>query len=70
MRGEDCPYILQSMPGEGRYLGPEPVYCVILCLIEAFDDILVKPFVPDGAVAALDSSVLPGLDVLDGNPFA
>ena len=43
---------------------------VILCLLDGFDDVLVEPFVPDGAVVALDVSVLlglAGLDVLDGD---
>jgi len=41
----------------------------MLGLLDAFDDILVEPFVPDGAVVALDVGVLlglTGLDVLDG----
>ena len=45
---------------------------MILGLADAFDDGLVKPFVPDGAVVALDVDVLPGLfgwDVEDGNPL-
>jgi hypothetical protein len=46
---------------------------VILGLLDAFDDVLVEPFMPDGAVVALDVGVLlrlSGLDVLDGDaPF-
>ena len=45
---------------------------MILSLLDAFNDVLVQPFVPDGAVAAFDVGVLlrlSGLDVLDGNPL-
>jgi len=44
----------------------------ILSLLDGFDDVLVQPFVPDGAVVSLDISVLlrlTWLDVLDGNPL-
>ena len=34
---------------------PEPLRGVILCLLDTFDDVLVKPFMPDGAVVALPS---------------
>ena len=40
-----------------------------MSLLDAFDDVLVEPFVPDGAVEALDIGVLlglAGLDMLDG----
>lgn len=43
---------------------------MILCLLDAFDDVLVEPFVPDRAVVALDAGVLlrlSWLDVLDSN---
>jgi hypothetical protein len=39
---------------------------VILSLIDAFDDVLVYPFVRDGAVVAFDMGVLLGLAWLDG----
>lgn len=49
---------------------------VILGFLDAFDDVLVEPFVPNCAVVALDLGVLRGLagldvlDVLDGDaPF-
>ena len=45
---------------------------VILCLLDGFDDVLVEPFVPDGAVVSLDVGVLlrlAWLDVLDRNPM-
>ncbi len=45
---------------------------MILSLLDAFDDVLVQPFVPDGTVVALDIGVLlglAGLNVLDGNPM-
>jgi hypothetical protein len=41
---------------------------VVLCLLDGFDDVLVEPFMSDGAVVALDVGVLlglAGLDVLD-----
>ena len=47
-------------------------WIVILSLLDAFDDVLVQPFVPNRPVVALDVSVLLGLawlDVLDGNPM-
>jgi hypothetical protein len=43
---------------------------VILCLLDAFDDVLVEPFMPNRSVVALDVGVLlwlAGLDVLDSN---
>ena len=43
---------------------------MLLCLLDAFDDVLVQPFVPYGSVVALDISILlglSGLDVLDSN---
>ena len=43
---------------------------MVLGLLDGFDDGLVEPFMPDGAVVALDVGVLlglTGLDVLDGN---
>ena len=45
---------------------------MILSLLDAFDDVLVEPFMSDGAVVALDIGVLlglSGLDVQDGNPM-
>jgi hypothetical protein len=38
---------------------------LILSLLDTFDDILVQPFVPNGAVVALDIGVLLGLSGLD-----
>ena len=41
---------------------------MVLCLLDGFDDVLVEPFMPDGAVVALDIGVLlwlAGLDVLE-----
>ena len=38
---------------------------MILGLIDGFDDVLVQPFMPDGAVVALDIGVLLGLSGLD-----
>ena len=46
-------------------VSPEPLRGVILCLLDAFDDVLVEPFMPDGAVVALDLGVLLGLARLD-----
>ena len=43
---------------------------MILGLLDGFDDVLVQPFVSDGAVVTLDIDVLlrlAGLDVLDGD---
>jgi hypothetical protein len=34
---------------------------VVLCLLDAFDGVLVEPFVANGAVASLDIGVLLGL---------
>ena len=45
---------------------------MVLGLLDAFDDVLVGPFMPDGAVVALDSCVLlwlTRLDMLDRNPM-
>jgi hypothetical protein len=42
----------------------------VLCLLDGFDDVLVEPFMPDGAVVALDTGVLlwlAGLDELNGD---
>jgi hypothetical protein len=36
-----------------------------LGLFEGIKDVLIKPFVPDGAIAALDIGILPGLSRLD-----
>ena len=44
---------------------------MVLGLLDAFDDVLVEPFVPNGSVVRLDVGVLlglSGLNVLDGNP--
>jgi hypothetical protein len=38
---------------------------VILCLPDGFDDILIKPLVPDRSVVALDLGILLGLTRLD-----
>jgi hypothetical protein len=43
---------------------------LILCLLDAFDDVLVQPFMSNRPVVALDICVLlglPRLDVLDGD---
>jgi hypothetical protein len=43
---------------------------VILCLLDAFDDVLVEPFMPNRSVVALDVGVLlwlSGLNVLDSD---
>jgi len=53
-------------------ISPKPLCGVTLRLLYAFDDVLIQPLVPDGAVVRLDVSVLrwlAGLDVLDGNPM-
>ena len=45
---------------------------VILSLLDAFDDVLIQPFVPNRTAVALNIGVLlglPWLDVLDGNPM-
>ena len=44
---------------------------MISSILDAFDDVLIEPFMSDGAVVALNISVLPGLtglDTVDGNP--
>ncbi|MNY72849.1 hypothetical protein D3C86_2114980 [compost metagenome] len=41
-----------------------------LCLLDAFDVVLVEPLMPDGAVVALDIGILlrlAGLDIAQGN---
>ena len=52
---------------------PEPLRGVALGLLDAFDDVLVEPLMPNRAVVAFDVGVLLGLswlDVLDGDaPF-
>jgi hypothetical protein len=53
-------------------INPQPLSGLILCLLNAFDDVLIQPFVPNHAVVALNTDVLPGLprlDVSDGNPM-
>ena len=65
---------MPPMPMFGRsfVLNPEPLRGEVLSLLDAFDDVLVEPFMPYGAIVALDSGVLlrlAGLDVLDGNPM-
>jgi hypothetical protein len=41
-----------------------------MCILDAFDDVLVEPFMPDGAAVALDVGVLLRLAGLDGDaPF-
>lgn len=45
---------------------------MILSLLDAFNDVLVQPFMSNGAVVAFDIGVLlrlTGLDVLYGNPM-
>jgi hypothetical protein len=53
-------------------VSPEPLRGVSCSLLDGFDDVLVEPFMPHGAVVALDVGVLlrlAWLDVLDGNPM-
>ncbi len=54
-------------------VSPELLGGVVLGFLDGFDDVLVEPFMPDGAVVALDGGVvlrLAGLDVLNGDaPF-
>ena len=38
---------------------------MILRLLDVFNDVLIQPFLPDGAVVALDIGVLLGLAGLD-----
>lgn len=37
---------------------PEPLCGLILCLLDAFDDVLIQPLVPNRPVVTLDISVL------------
>ena len=49
-------------------VSPQPFRGLILCILDAFDDVLVKPFKPNRPVVPLDVGVLlrlSGLDVLD-----
>ena len=41
-------------------VSPEPLCGVVLCLLDAFEDVLVQPFMPNRAVVALDVDVLLG----------
>ena len=53
-------------------VSPQPLCGVILRLLEAFDDVLIRPLLPDCAVVARDAGVLlglSGLDMQDGNPM-
>jgi len=43
-----------------------------LCLFDGFDDVLIQPSVPHGAIVALNVGILlglPGLDMQYGNPL-
>jgi hypothetical protein len=54
----------------GVVVSPEPLRGEVLRLLDAFDDVLVEPFMPNCAVVARDIGILlglPGLDVLDRN---
>ena len=58
--------VILSLPLAGRRL------FAIAVRLDAFDDVLIQPFVPNRAVVALNIGVLlglPWLDVLDGNPM-
>lgn len=49
-------------------VSPEPLRSEVLGLLDGFNDVLVEPFVPNGAVVSLDVGVLlrlAGMDVLD-----
>ncbi len=48
-------------------VSPELLCGVVLCLLDAFDDVLIDPFVADGVVVALDIGVLLWLVPLHGN---
>ena len=37
---------------------PRPLRGEFLGLVDAFDDVLIEPFMPDGAVIALDIGIL------------
>lgn len=52
--------------------GPEPFGGNLPHLVDAFEDIVVQPFVPDCPIMALDIGVLPGLaglNVGEGMPL-
>jgi len=56
--------------GRSLLLGPEPFRGEVLCLLDAFDDMLVQPFMADRSVVALEIRVLlrlARLDVLDAD---
>ena len=58
--------MILGLPLAGRQLP------AITVRLDPFDNVLVEPFVPNGAVVALDTGVLlglSGLDMLDGNPM-
>ena len=67
---------INGVAGSGAFLPQEPSSAydkplrgLVLGLLDGFDDVLVEPFVPDGAIVALDVGVLlglTGLHVLDG----
>ena len=45
---------------------------MVFCFLDAFDDVLFQPFMPNRAVVAFDVGVLlglPRLDVQDSNPM-
>jgi hypothetical protein len=46
-------------------VSPEPFCGVFLGLLYTFDDVLVKPFMPDGSVIALNVGILLGFARLD-----
>jgi hypothetical protein len=46
-------------------VSPEPLCGEVLGLLNAVDDVIIPPFMPDGAVVALDVGVLLGLTGLD-----
>jgi hypothetical protein len=68
VRRRRCPHVRA-----GVVVSSEPLRGVVLCLLDGFYDVLVKPFITDGAVVALDLGAplaLSGFDVLEGNaPF-
>ncbi len=45
-------------------VSPEPLCGEVLCLLDAFNDVLVQPFVANSAVIALEISALLRLNVL------
>ena len=60
----------ESHVGAVVVVSPEPFRFFLLCLLYAFDDVLVQPFMPNRPVVAFDIGVLLGLSglvMLDGN---